>query len=246
MEKNKQQPEEQLTEYEKKYRALKMREEVKKTAERTRKQMDKEWNRYQEAKKIALQKKAEAERATDENAKEAAMKVANMKAKEANEALKMGRFFMRMHELAQRFMLMLERIQSIDELFRILEGTQEIFHSILGQKNDKVTKNMKKDLRLFKKKLASYEAQMDDLLDFIDSIFDDKPNVFVRIVRWFKGEKQKSALDTLAANEKELLPQIESYQNEQMGEATATDTGSDTPTGTEKGGDFGGFVMPND
>ncbi|MBQ7879012.1 MAG: hypothetical protein IJ317_00020, partial [Clostridia bacterium] len=171
MEKNKQQPEEQLTEYEKKYRALKMREEVKKTAERTRKQMDKEWNRYQEAKKIALQKKAEADRMTDENAKEAALKVANMKAKEANEALKMGRFFMRMHELAQRFMLMLERIQSIDELFRILQGTQEIFHSILGQKNDKVTKDMKKDLRLFKKKLASYEAQMDDLLDFIDSIF---------------------------------------------------------------------------
>ena len=237
----KQQPEEQMSEYEKKYRALKMREEVKNTAERTRKQMDKEWARYKEAKKIVDQKKADAAKAElegNQGAKDSALKMAEIKAKEANEAFKMARFFMRMHELAQRFMMMLERVQSIDELFNILSGTQQMFHAILGQKNDKVTKSMKKDLRKFKKKLADYEAQMEELLEYIDSIFDEKPNLFTRFCNWIKRKPAKSALDVLEANEASFLQQMESYQIENSEEVS----GGSTPTPTAGGDeDFGAF-----
>jgi hypothetical protein len=208
--------EEQLTEYEKKYRALKMREEVKKTAERTRKQMDKEWARYQEAKKQG-----------------------EVKDKEANEALKMWRFFKRMHELAQRFQTMLERIQSVDELFQILQGTQEIFHAILGQKNDKVTRNMKKDLRLFKKKLANYEAQMDELLDYIDSIFDEKPNAFVQFWNWLTRKPQKTPSDVLKANEAKYQAEMQAYQNEKA--EGAVEDGNTTPNDGGNSDDFGAF-----
>ncbi|MBQ7879863.1 MAG: hypothetical protein IJ317_04360, partial [Clostridia bacterium] len=77
-------------------------------------------------------------------------------------------------------------------------------------------------------------------------IFDEKENIFVRFWNWITRKPKKTALETLAANEKELLPQIENYQNAQLDETTATD--GDTPTGGDKGGEdgFDGFVVPNE
>lgn len=264
MEKKKNQPEKQISDFEKKYRALKMRDEVKDTASHTRMRMAEKWEAYQREKEAAKKYATEAAKYKDavetksdkKNATkveltpeqalekeerkreyERLMKLADDKSKRASKALKMWRFHMRTYGLAERFIELLDDMQAFDEMFQLLEATQGTFHSILSNDYTGVTKEMKKDLRRFKTMLKKSEQQSDRLIEYMDSMFEDKPNVFVRFWNWLTKKESKSSWEALLASENSLVADMAQYKSmlaEEQGEEPV-----DTPT--SGGDDFGAF-----
>ena len=97
-----------------------------------------------------------------------------------------------MNELADRFIVMLERVQTIQDLFNILQGTCEVFSQIMKLDNNLVFKDLKKNIKIFKRKLKQYEQQMDEVINFIDTIFDEPVNPIVKFFRKLFGKKEPS------------------------------------------------------
>ncbi len=199
-------------------RAMRTVHETKSKAELQRQQ---EWERYLEAKKRG-------------------------DVKAANEALKMWNFINKMCQLADRFVVALERVQSIQSLFDMLESTTSLFTQIMTLDNTKVMRDMKKNLKLFKKKLKQYEQQMTDVFDLLDNLFDERPNAFVRFFNRLFGKKEKSPEEVLMANEAAFGAEMAAYGKEYEG--TTEDTGATpppAPDATPKGGFTDDGDMPD-
>ncbi|MBQ3220662.1 MAG: hypothetical protein IJB34_01720 [Clostridia bacterium] len=186
--------------------AKKMMEEVKVTRKRSELQMKKEYARY----KAALEKGDY---------------------KMANDALKMWQFIYKMNELADRFIVMLERVQTIQDLFNILQGTCEVFSQIMKLDNNLVFKDLKKNIKIFKRKLKQYEQQMDEVINFIDTIFDEPVNPIVKFFRKLFGKKEPSQEEIFKANQQKYAAALSTYESN-MGEESTTSGAASAPTGT--------------
>ena len=186
--------------------AKKMMEEVKVTRKRSELQMKKEYARY----KAALEKGDY---------------------KMANDALKMWQFIYKMNELADRFIVMLERVQTIQDLFNILQGTCEVFSQIMKLDNNLVFKDLKKNIKIFKKKLKQYEQQMDEVINFIDTIFDEPVNPIVKFFRKLFGKKEPTQEEIFKANQQKYAAAL-STSDSNMGEESTTSGAASAPTGT--------------
>lgn len=151
--------------------------------------------------------------------------------KAAIEALKMYNFISKMCALADRFVIALERVQSIQSLFDMLQSTGEVFGQIMSLDNAAVMKDMKKNLGIFKKKLKEYERNMTEIFDVLDNLFDEKPNIFVRFINWITGKKPES--------DKEMLDRIMREHNISV-DGTTRPAGGDAGKPEEKGGTTGG------
>lgn len=163
--------------------------------------------------------------------------------KKANQALRTFRFVYRMNELATRFIEVLETVQTVEDLFRMLEGTSETFSQLMSFNNDKVTKNVKKNLKQFKKKLASYEAQTEKLLEYIESIFDERPSLIKRIINKLTGKKPRSDSEIYNDTMAEVGVYISSFEAAN-GIASAEVKGS--VVGAQAGSDEGSTPPPID
>lgn len=197
-------------EYQQKVKTTQMMKEVKATKTRAEAQLAREYARYQEA-------------------------LAQGNYKMANDALKMWNFIFKMNQLANRFVVTLERVQSIQDLFNILSGTCEVFTQIMSLDNNAVMKDMRKNLKTFKKKLKQYERQMDELFDFIDGIFDERPNPIVRFFNKLFGKKEKSAEEQFRENQALMAANLSSYESSIGSQPTVTagaaPTGPAAPAG---------------
>lgn len=191
-------------EYQQKVKTTQMMKEVKATKTRAEQQLAREYQRYQDA-----------------------LKSGN--AKMANDALKMFNFIYKMNALADRFVVTLERVQSIQDLFNILSGTCEVFTQIMALDNNAVMKDMRKNLKTFKKKLREYERQMDELFDFIDGIFDERPNPIVRFFNKLFGKKEKTPEEQLQENMAAFGGNLATYE-QSIGAQTTTAGGASAPT----------------
>lgn len=194
-----------------KKQAQKMMGEIENARTRAHQQMDKEWAKYQDAKQKGRHKEAER-------------------------ALKMWNFFRKMCEMADKFTESLERIESIQDLLNILQGTCQIFQDLVNIDNNAMFKNMKTNLKKFRKKLREYEATMDSLVDMIDTVLDEKDNIFVRIGKKLGFIKPVSDADSLARREAELAAEREAYTvDHQETAAVETTTTKPADEGTSKG-----------
>lgn len=188
--------------------AKKMMEEVRVTRKRSELQMKKEYARY----KAALEKGDY---------------------KMANDALKMWQFIYKMNELADRFIVMLERVQTIQDLFNILQGTCQVFSQIMKLDNNLVFKDLKKNIKIFKKKLKQYEQQMDEVINFIDTIFDEPVNPIVKFFRKLFGHKEPTQEEIFKANQQKYASALSTYESNMGEESTTGDAGAPSaPTGT--------------
>ena len=77
--------------------------------------------------------------------------------KRANEALKMWEFTRKLNELAVRFVGLLERVETFQDMFNILSATNETFGSLMNINNNRMFGQMKRNLRKFRRKLRKYE-----------------------------------------------------------------------------------------
>ena len=185
--------------------AKKMMEEVKVTRKRSELQMKKEYARYT-----------------------AALEKGDYKM--ANDALKMWQFIYKMNELADRFIVMLERVQTIQDLFNILQGTCEVFSQIMKLDNNLVFKDLKKNIKIFKKKLKQYEQQMDEVINFIDTIFDEPVNPIVKFFRKLFGKKEPTQEEIFKANQQKYASALSTYESN-MGEESTTNGAGAAPSG---------------
>ncbi len=155
--------------------------------------------------------------------------------KRANQALRTFRFVYRMNELATRFIEVLETVQTVEDLFRMLEGTSETFSQLMSFNSDKVTKSVKKNLKQFKARLAKYEAQTDRLLEYIETIFDERPSFFKRFINKLTGKKPRSDSDIYNDTMAEVGVYITSFEaanglgSAQAPEVRVADDGSTPP-----------------
>lgn len=187
---------------------------VHETKSKAEQQLEKEWRRFNEF-----------------------MEKGNYKA--AYEALRMWTFINKMCTLADRFVIALERVQSIQSLFDMLQSTSEVFGQIMSLDNAGVMKDMKKNLRTFKKKLKEYERNMTEIFDVLDDLFDDKPNIFVRFINWITGKKAKSDEEKIAELMSAYKPQMDEYSKNNGGDGTPA-----APAGGGQGGGKGGNATP--
>ena len=176
-----------VREYEQQMKTAQMMDEVRATKTRAEAQMAKEYERYKQA-------------------------LAEGNIKVANDSLKMFNFIYKLSELSDRFILTLERVQSIQDLFNILNGTSAIFAEIMSLDNGKSMRRMRRNLKLFKKKLRQYERQMDELFNFIDNLFDERPNFFVRLINKIRGKKEKTDAEILAENQAKIGENLAAYE----------------------------------
>ena len=166
--------------------AARMMHEVKATRTRAEAQMKKEYERY-----VASKEKGDE--------------------KMANDALKMWNFLYKMNELANRFVMTLDRLQSVQDLFNILSGTSQLFTEIMSLDNDKVMSKMRKNLRKFKKKLKQYETQMDDLLYYLDGIFEERTGPVTKFFNKLFKKEEKTTAEVLAENEAMFAENLKEY-----------------------------------
>ena len=166
-----------------------MMSEVKATRTRAEAQMKKEYERYVSAK---------------ENGDE----------KMAYDALKMWNFLRKMNQLANRFVMTLDRLQSLQDLFNILSGTSQIFSEIMTLDNTKVMRKMRKNLKKFKGQLKKYESQMDELLVFLDGMFEERPSGIQRLFNKIFKKEEKTLTQMLEEGEAELADSLVEYANE--------------------------------
>ena len=166
-----------------------MMSEVKATRTRAEAQMKKEYERY-----IAAKEKGDEKMAYD--------------------ALKMWNFLHKMNQLANRFVMTLDRLQSVQDLFNILSGTSRIFTEIMTLDNTKVMRKMKKNLRKFKAQLRKYETQMDDLLVYLDGMFEDRPGPIKQFFNKLFKKEEKTISEMLAEGEAELSASLSEYAAE--------------------------------
>lgn len=183
-----------------------MMSEVKATRTRAEAQMKKEYDRYVTAKEKG-----------DE--------------KTAYDALKMWNFLYKMNQLATRFVMTLDRLQSVQDLFNILSGTTRIFTEIMSLDNTKVMRKMRRNLKKFKHQLKKYESQMDELLDYLDGIFEERPSGVKKLFNKMFKKEEKTTAQILAENEELLSQNLKEYkeslgQNESDAEAGAAPAGS--------------------
>ena len=197
----------------KKRETKRMMKEIHVAKTRAHQQMDKEWAKYEAAKERG-------------------------DFKEASRAFKMWNFFRKMCLLADKFTENLERIESIQDLLNILQGTCELFKSLVNIDNMGLFRSMKSNLRKFKKKLKQYETMMDSLFDIIDTVLDDKPNIFVRIFNKIRGVKPETDEEILQKQEKALEKERAQYMSERGADDEATTT-TTTPPPSEGGADDG-------
>lgn len=131
--------------------------------------------------------------------------------KRANEALKMWNFTRKLNELAVRFMQLLERVETFQDMFNILSATNESFRNLMNMDNSRMFRDMKKNLRKFRRKLRAYEKQMDELIVWMDTLFDERPNFFVRMINKIKGTKEKTPEEILRENQEKYGDELRSY-----------------------------------
>ena len=166
-----------------------MMSEVKATRTRAEAQMKKEYERY-----IAAKEKGDEKMAYD--------------------ALKMWNFLHKLNQIANRFVMTLDRLQSVQDLFNILSGTSRIFTEIMSLDNTKVMRKMKKNLRKFKAQLRKYETQMDDLLVYLDGMFEDRPGPIKQFFNKLFKQEEKTISEMLAEGEAELSSSLSDYAAE--------------------------------
>ena len=131
--------------------------------------------------------------------------------KRANEALKMWEFTRKLNELAVRFVQLLERVETFQDMFNILSATNESFGNLMNMNNNRMFGQMKKNLRIFRRKLRAYEKQMDELIVWMDTLFDEKPNFFVRLIKKIKKEPEKTPEDILRENQAKYANELNAY-----------------------------------
>lgn len=163
-----------------------MMSEVKATRTRAEAQMKKEYERYV----IAKEKGDE---------------------KIAYDALKMWNFLFKMNQLANRFVMTLDRLQSVQDLFNILSGTSQIFTEIMSLDNTKVMRKMRRNLKKFKKQLKNYESQMDELLVYLDGMFEERPSGVKRLFNKMFKKEEKTTSQILAESEEMLAGSLAEY-----------------------------------
>ena len=73
--------------------------------------------------------------------------------KRANEALKMWEFTRKLNERAVRFVQLLERVETFQDMFNILSATNESFGNLMNMNNNRMFGQMKKNLRLLIRKI---------------------------------------------------------------------------------------------
>ena len=178
--------EESRTRREQERMTARMMSEVKATRTRAESQMKKEYERY-----IAAKEKGDE--------------------KMANDALKMWNFLYKMNQLATRFVMTLDRLQSVQDLFNILSGTSRIFTEIMTLDNTKVMRNMRKNLKKFKHQLKKYESQMDELLIYLDGMFEERPGPIKRFFNMLFKQEEKTTSEILAENETALADTLKEY-----------------------------------
>ncbi|MBE5732534.1 MAG: hypothetical protein E7353_05780 [Clostridiales bacterium] len=185
---------------------------------RAHQQMDKEWEKYTQAREKGL-------------------------AKEAMRSLKMWNFFRKMCKLSDAFTENLERIESIQDLLNMLQGTCQLFKNLVGINNMGLFRSMKSNLRKFKKKLKQYERTMDEVFELIDTVLDDKPNVFVRFFNKLRRVKPKTDEEILKEQEELLSKERAEYTA--MLEVNNADVKPDAskPASTAPADDFGSGLV---
>ena len=151
--------------------------------------------------------------------------------KMANDALKMWQFIYKMNELADRFIVMLERVQTIQDLFNILQGTCQVFSQIMQLDNNLVFKDLKKNIKIFKRKLKDYESQMDQVINFIDTIFEEPVNPIVKFFRKLFGKKEPSQEEIFKANQQKYAAVLSTYESNMGEESTTGGVAPTAPTG---------------
>ncbi len=162
------------------------------------------------------------------------------KFEEAKRALKIFLFMSKMQRLATKFKELLERVENIQRLFDILQDTNKIFTDLMSIDNAVMMRSMKKNLKLFRKKISKYESDMNQMFDLIDRAFDDRPNPIVAFFNKLFGKKGPNASDDLAAFEAQAQTYINDYRSgtgtDSGAAGTATVTGSPAaPAGTDSG-----------
>ena len=209
-------------------------------------------NRFQEAKEAELKQRETKRmmkeihvartRAHEQMARERAKYEAAKERgdyKEASRALKMWNFFRKMCLLADKFTENLERIQSIQDLLNILQGTCQLFKDLVNIDNMGMFRDMKSNLKKFKKKLKQYEDMMDSLFGIIDTVLDEKPNIFVRFFNWIRGVKPKTDEELLKEQEEALAKELAMDANEKAGsEGNKGETAAPSDGGDNFGSDL--------
>lgn len=173
-----------------------MMSEVKATRTRAEAQMKKEYERY-----VAAKEKGDEKIAYD--------------------ALKMWSFLNKMNQLATRFVMTLDRLQSVQDLFNILSGTSQIFTEIMSLDNTHVMRKMKRNLRRFKNQLKRYESQMDELLVYLDGMFEERPSGIKRLFNKIFKQEEKTLTEVLEQSEAELSGDLNEYA-QSLGEQAPT------------------------
>ena len=191
-------------------KTARMMSEVKATRTRAEAQMKKEYERY-----VAAKEKGDE--------------------KMANDALKMWNFLYKMNQLANRFVMTLDRLQSVQDLFNILSGTSQIFSEIMSLDNGKVMRKMRRNLKKFKSQLKKYESQMDELLVYLDGMFEERPSGIKRLFNKMFKKEEKTTAQILQENELMLADTLKEYA-ESLGQAAPV-----SDAGTQQ---FGGASTP--
>lgn len=167
--------------------------------------------------------------------------------KKANEALKMWQFTKKLNELANRFVQLLERVETFQDMFNILSATNESFSNLMNMNNNRMFGSMKRNLKKFRRKLRSYERQMDELIVWMDTLFEDRPNFFVRWINKMKGKQEKTPEEVLRENQEKYKTELDAYEASMSGSAPVSkENGGSAPTPSAPVDTTGGVDDPDD
>lgn len=167
--------------------------------------------------------------------------------KKANEALKMWQFTKKLNELANRFVQLLERVETFQDMFNILSATNESFSNLMNMNNTRMFGSIKRNLKKFRRKLRAYEKQMDELIVWMDTLFEDRPNFFVRWINKMKGKKEKTPEEVLRENQEKYKAELDAYEASMGGTAPVSgEIGKSAPAPSAPVETTGGVDDPDD
>jgi hypothetical protein len=167
--------------------------------------------------------------------------------KRANEALKMWEFTRKLNELAVRFVGLLERVETFQDMFNILSATNETFGSLMNINNNRMFGQMKRNLRKFRRKLRKYEKQMDELIVWMDELFDERPNAFKRLINKIKKTPEKTDEEIFLENQARNKESLDSYAASLAESGTPAPAPAPAPAPTKTaGGVTGGVDDPDE
>lgn len=217
-----------------------------KAEERKRLQQERDKKKAQQLKTDAIESKNSIAKQRDvwyQKYKDAAEK---KQYKEATWAFKMFRLMQKLYVVAEKYVSIFDVAQAINQMMKMLLSTNESFKTLAKLSTQGQTRKIKRNLKKFKRSVARFERFADEIVEAIDSIFDEK-----------KGRKKKDTRseeeifnDTIGADAS-LLSQYESEKGiDSSSEASSSGTYSPSakPSAgpSNPGGAPFGIEGPND